>query len=122
MKEIDFDINKIAILTTKNIGLGPQRLDRERRKDSKVWSNIQTHAREIYETLANQLPSHCSCKHQHRADLRLEVREDQENAKSSMRFRCLFSIDPNDSVTSPMPWNWREVDIEPRQTGNSGVQ
>ncbi|KAE9375901.1 hypothetical protein N431DRAFT_481106 [Stipitochalara longipes BDJ] len=118
MGKIDFDINQISTLTSKNIELGPQRLDRQRRKNSQVWSNIRTHARRIYEALAHQWTTKCSCQHHHRADLRLDISEPQGDCNEGIHFRCLFSIEANNQATFAVPWNWRDVEIELLQMGN----
>lgn len=112
MGKIDFYIHQISILTTKNVELGPQRLDRQRRKNSQVWSNIRAHARRTYEALAYHWTTKCCCQHLHRADLLLEISEPQDDCCEGLYFKYLFSIDSNDKATSAAPWNWRDVEFE----------
>lgn len=123
VKEIDSDIYKIAMLTTKNIELGPQRLDRERRKNSQFWLNVRDHAKRIFDILEYQWPTKCTCQHHHRADLRLEVRENECDGAEGVRFGCLFSTDSNSNAACAVPWNWRDVEIEPLMANSgSGTQ
>ncbi|KAH0543123.1 hypothetical protein FGG08_002549 [Glutinoglossum americanum] len=119
LAEIVGDINQVAALTKGAIALEPLRLERKRRINAAYWVSIRDHARRLFETLSSRWSCACSCKNPHRAHLRLDVRNGGETRDRSIRFGFLFSFDINASTAASLPWDWRDVEIEPLQTPNT---
>lgn len=109
--EIEHDINQIDMLTRGSIALEPQRLERKRQDNAMYWLEIRNHARRLYESI--NLRWLCACQHPHRANLRLDLRRRCEVDEASVRFGILFSFDVDGAGTMSLPWNWRDVEIEP---------
>jgi hypothetical protein len=120
MRAIDSDITKISTLTKGNIALEPLRLERKRRANATYWLTIRDHARRLFEILSSRWSRTCMCQHSHKANLRLDIRKICDPEQSNARFSFLFTFDeqiPN--TMGKLPWNWRNVEIEPVQIPNS---
>ncbi|KAF8535325.1 hypothetical protein BDD12DRAFT_938382, partial [Trichophaea hybrida] len=116
LTKILLDIEQIATLTKGAIELEPLHLERKHRANANHWIRIQDHARRLFEILSSRWSCTYPCQHPHRANLRLDVRNGCEIDNSSIRFSFVFTFDVNTTVATPLPWNWRDIKIEPLQT------
>ncbi|KAI9769210.1 MAG: hypothetical protein M1840_004339 [Geoglossum simile] len=119
LAEIDRDINQLHTLTKGAESLEPIRLDRKRRANAAYWIDVRDQARRLFEALRSRWSCSCPCRHPHRAHLRLDVRSGKEVGNSTTRFGLLFSFDVNAAVAASLPWNWRDIEIEPFQAPNN---
>ena len=114
LAEIQSSISKIAQLTKGSIAVAPKRVALQMRTSSRYWLQTKEHARRLFKTLGSHWS--CACPQLHRASLRLDIRQSASaREEEDYKFNVLFSYDTEslNSAPAPLPWNWRELDIQP---------
>ena len=112
LAEIQNTISKIAQLTKGSIAVAPKRIALQIRSSSRYWLQTKEHARRLFKSLGSHWS--CACPHAHRASLRLDLRQSSNMPEEKgFRFNVLFSYDLDSARLSPnpLPWNWREINI-----------
>ncbi|KAF8249178.1 hypothetical protein K440DRAFT_622544 [Wilcoxina mikolae CBS 423.85] len=112
LDEILGDIDQINKLTEGAIQNESLRREIKRQANDTYWISLRDHAKRLYQSLSSRWPYTCPCKHPHRASLRLDVRNISE---TDILFGFVFSFDENPTAGTPLPWNWRNVEIKPLQ-------
>lgn len=112
------DVSQISALTQGAIILESLNLEQNRRANSHYWISIRDQAKRLFETFNSRWSQNCPCKHLHRANLRLEMRTEY-GIENGVVFRFLFSFEPRTAVAAPLPWDWRDIEIEPFQIPNN---
>lgn len=93
------------------------RLPKKSSSNANHYTRVQECAKSLYNIFKQSFTTwSCGCSVPHKANLRLETR--QENVKdvdsgSSISFNVLFSFDSESTGATLLPWNWRETRIEP---------
>ncbi|ORY02185.1 hypothetical protein BCR34DRAFT_605665 [Clohesyomyces aquaticus] len=114
LQGIDRDIDKISKLTTSGAQLEPLRNDKKKRMQSLHWQNIREQAQHLFDSLSSRL-SPCACKNPHRVNMRLDVRRNHNPEKDTVRFAFLLTFEKSACLTTSLPWDWRDVEIEVTQ-------
>ena len=115
LEEIDRDIYKISKLTPSAIKLEPIHTGKKNRLNSTYWRNTRDQAQRLFESLSSRFCP-CSCQRPHQANLRLDVRKDYDAGGDTVRFAFLFTFQKDACMPTPLPWDWRDVEIETLQT------
>lgn len=118
LAEIKSDVNQIAVMTKGAITLEPLRLERTSRANSDYWVSVRNQAVRLFETFSSRWCDTCPCQHLHRANLRLDIRKEYE-IEDGVVFGFLFSFEARKTVAAPLPWDWRDVEIEVLQIPNA---
>ena len=113
--DIHRDVSQIHTLTRGAIELEPLRREGESYSRAQHWIRPRDHAMRVYQSLSSQWYPTCTCQYRHRANLRLDVRNERETKNVGMRFRFVLSFDTNATAAQSLPWTLRDVEIEPTQ-------
>lgn len=96
--------------------LQPFRTKQQTTKYIQFYTNIQEHARKLYDTLKNSFGKQCGCRNMHRTKLRLEARFIKKDPlrtgtiSAVPEFRVLFHLEPPEQEV--IAWNWKEAMIQ----------
>lgn len=110
LEGIDRDIDRITKLTPSAIDLEPIHPRKRKRANSTYWRNIRDQAQGLFESLSSQFCP-CPCQYSHQANLRLDVRRDN-NAEKTLRLAFVFTFRTDACTPASPPWNWRALEIE----------
>lgn len=118
LAEIKDDVNQIAVLTRGAIILEPLRFERTSRANSDYWTSVRDQAVRLFESFSSRWCHTCPCQHPHRANLRLDMRTEYET-EDNVVFGFLFSFEARTTVAAPVPWDWRDVEVQVLQVPNA---
>jgi hypothetical protein len=89
------------------------------RKGTKFYEKVRQHMEDLDSMLCRRFvaSSTCRCSNPHHANLKLEYRKPQKTG-ANIKIDIVFAVDSNfGSVSSsPLPWKWRETELEPYNT------
>jgi hypothetical protein len=111
LEKIDQDIFKISQLISSSMKLEPIRAEKKKRLNSNSWKHIRDQALRVFKSLNAQF-SGCSCQLPHQANLRLDVRKEHITEGDAVRFAFLFTFQKDACGQGPLPWDWRDIEIE----------
>lgn len=111
LRDIDRDIDKLSKLSAGAIQLEPLRAEKRNRLQSIYWQTIRDQAQRLFESLSSRFTP-CACNHPHKANLRLDVRKGNAGTDDATRFAFLLTFEEALCGTNPLPWNWRDIEIE----------
>ena len=95
----------------------PLRINRNRKLRSSLLKNVRDNAQSLFDILHLRWSCPCPCQLPHRANLQLSMRQDDEvnepyDEDTPTRFALLFSFEKSSRVSKPLPWYWRDIEVE----------
>lgn len=106
---VNSGIDAIEKLLRDNAELEPLRHERRRRRSARFWDSIRGFATSLFVSIQWE----CTCHSEHVANLRLQMRKrDDVEIEHSSSFNALFSFTRNVSDAGPIPWVWRQAEIQ----------
>ena len=93
------------------------RVPKKSSSNAKYYDRIHEYAKSLYHIFRQSFTTWpCGCSVPHKANLRLEARQESVGnveSGSNIHFNVLFSFDADLIKAGLLPWNWRETWIEP---------
>ncbi|KAF2865617.1 hypothetical protein BDV95DRAFT_612491 [Massariosphaeria phaeospora] len=115
LEGIDRDIDKISKLTSGGLQLEPLRAERKNRMQSIYWQNVRHQAERLFDSLSARF-NPCACNQPHQANLRLDVRKENDGQDEHTRFAFLLTFEKSACIPQSLPWDWRHIEIESSQS------